>query len=182
MIEIVRAEQGDIPRILSIIADAKAYMAEQGFSQWTEDYPDEQMFRLDIELERGFVIKLEQNIVGVAALSYKQEEGYSTIDGQWLSHQPYAVVHRMAISKEARGTDAALRLLQSMELRCRVRGINSIRTDTHSLNKPMQGLLKKAGYSYCGVVTYPMEQIPTGDPTRLAYEKILTDGCACKGE
>lgn len=179
MIAIEKATYADIPCIMAVIAEAKAYMAEQGFSQWTEDYPDEQMFRWDVELGRGFVLRLDGRLVGVAALSYKEEACYGTIDGSWLSSGSYAVVHRLAVLKDVRGTGVAQKLLESMELRLRVRNIHSLRADTHRDNLPMQGLLRRAGFSYCGVVTYDSSLIPTGDPTRLAYEKLLTDGCKC---
>ena len=47
--------------------------------------------------------------------------------------------------------------------------IKSLKVDTHRGNIGMQNLLKKIGYSYCGVIT-----LESGDE-RLAFEKILID-------
>ncbi len=41
----------------------------------------------------------------------------------------------------------------------------NIRIDTHDDNKPMQGLLKKSGFQYCGRIT-----LADGSP-RIAFQK-----------
>lgn len=179
MIAIVKTKLEDVPRILTLVDECRAFMEEQGFYQWTDGYPQKQLFLWDIEHGRGYVLQKDGQIEGFAALSFDEEACYKDIEGKWLDDEPYGVIHRMGVSKKVRGTEAAMQLLLSMELRCKARGITSVRIDTHKDNLPMQGLLKKAGYAYCGIVTYTT--IPTGDPVRLAYQKQLKD-CCCKEE
>ena len=51
---------------------------------------------------------------------------------------------------------------------CKERGIPSIKIDTHEQNLGMQHILRKNGYTYCGVI-----YVEDGTK-RLAYEKVLT--------
>jgi RimJ/RimL family protein N-acetyltransferase len=50
-------------------------------------------------------------------------------------------------------------------------GYPSVRVDTHRDNEPMRGLLKKHGYTRCGVIylTDTVEQ----DTHRVVYEKVF---------
>ena len=45
--------------------------------------------------------------------------------------------------------------------------VANVRVDTHEDNKPMQHLIAKAGFAYCGVI-----HLADGDP-RLAYQLVL---------
>ena len=46
-----------------------------------------------------------------------------------------------------------------------------MRVDTHKKNKPMQNLLREAGFRYRGNILINSE--PGHDPHRQAFEKIL---------
>ena len=46
--------------------------------------------------------------------------------------------------------------------------IKSMRIDTHEKNLGMQGLLKKLGYHYCGVIYLE------NNDKRLAFEKLIS--------
>ncbi|MDO4565526.1 MAG: GNAT family N-acetyltransferase [Clostridia bacterium] len=177
MISVCKATSSDLNFILALIADAKDYMQRQGFLQWTPFYPMEEDFARDIELQRGYILLSSKTPAGYAALSFEPEPCYDELDGEWLSKLPYAVIHRLAVKEEFRGTGAALQLILGLELICKMKGTLSLRTDTHRDNLPMQGLLKKAGFTRCGTVVYP--EIPTGDKSRVAFEKLLSEGCSC---
>ena len=58
-------------------------------------------------------------------------------------------------------------VLDKVEEMCKNMGINSIRIDTHEENLPMQNLLKKNNYEYCGIIYLEDKS------ERLAFEKIL---------
>lgn len=180
MISVIKANIEHLDRIMEIVAQGKAHMARKGFCQWTKEYPGREQFLGDILNGRSYVLELDGSIEGVAALSFEKESCYDDIEGRWLSEGSYAVIHRLCVSDEVRGTQAALQLVLSMELRCKLKNVFSIRADTHRDNLGMQGLMKRAGYSYCGNVNYAT--IPTGDGHRLAYEKLLNEGCCCAQE
>ena len=63
------------------------------------------------------------------------------------------------------------RLLRCVEQQARAFGLRCVRTDTHRKNKPMQRLLRDAGYRYRGNIQVLVE--PGHDTARQAYEKIL---------
>lgn len=86
---------------------------------------------------------------------------YAEIDGAWHSNGPYGVIHRMAVSQTARGTGAAAACLHY----CMARS-GYVRIDTHDNNLPMQRLLLKNGFAFCGII-----RLEHGHQSR-AYDKI----------
>ena len=61
-------------------------------------------------------------------------------------------------------------ILDKAEEMCKNIEINSIRIDTHEDNLPMQNLLKKNNYEYCGIIYLEDRS------KRLAFEKVLQPG------
>jgi GNAT superfamily N-acetyltransferase len=101
-------------------------------------------------------------------ISFDGESTYDKIyEGEWLSHGDYAVIHRMAVDFNHRGTGLASRFLEDIEKMCRDKNTLSIKVDTHRENLPMQKLLLKSGYKECGII-----YLKDGNE-RLAYEKLL---------
>ena len=149
-----------------IIEEGRAFQKEQGFVQWTEAYPNRDTIEADIEKKKGYVIKAQQEILGYMCIDFDGEPAYDDIKGAWRSDAPYAVVHRMAFSKKARGkgiADIAFGLIDEL---CINKGVKYIRVDTDFPNKRMQHILKKNGYVYCGTIVFQ-----NGD--KLAYDKLL---------
>jgi RimJ/RimL family protein N-acetyltransferase len=58
-------------------------------------------------------------------------------------------------------------IIKNIAATCLDRGVNSIRVDTHKENKSMQKLLKKNGFTYCGII-----YLVDGNE-RAAFEKLL---------
>ncbi|WP_127058497.1 GNAT family N-acetyltransferase [Veillonella ratti] len=149
-----------------IIEEGRAFQKEQGFVQWTEAYPNRDTIEADIEKKKGYVIKADKDILGYMCVDFDGEPAYDDINGAWRSEAPYAVVHRMAFSKKARGkgiADIAFGLIDKL---CVAKGVKYIRVDTDFPNKRMQHILTKNGYIYCGVIVFQ-----NGD--KLAYDKFL---------
>ena len=82
-----------------IIDQGRKFQQEQGFTQWTEDYPNLQTIRQDILDQKGFVVKVDQAIAGYMCIDFSGEPAYEEINGAWRSSQNYAVIHRMAFSQ-----------------------------------------------------------------------------------
>ena len=51
-----------------IIEEGRAFQKEQGFVQWTEAYPNRDTIEADMEKKKGYVIKAQQEILGICAL------------------------------------------------------------------------------------------------------------------
>ena len=155
-----RTEEKDIPAVMSIYDVAKRFMVESGNpNQWIDGYPSLELIRSDIKND-GYVITDNDIIVGVFVFEENaKEKAYDIIEGKWLNHKPYAVIHRCASISNRKGIG------QFMLDWCFEKFPN-VRVDTHKDNLPMKHLLEKNGYTYCGIVTYHHNH-----GKRMAYQK-----------
>lgn len=161
------AELYELDRIMQIYAYARQFMAEQGNPrQWAQrGWPPEDLIRDDIESGRCYVCVDEENLPH-AVFSYEQgshiEPGYDGItEGGWIGEENYGVVHRIAADGSQRGLGAFC-------LNWAFSRAGHLRIDTHPDNLPMQGLLRKLGFRYCGIIHVKED----GDP-RYAYERLV---------
>ncbi len=145
------------------IEDARHYHRSLGFEQWHPGYPTPQTIVNDITHGIGYVFEVEGAPVGYCCMVIGEEPAYYEIDGAWKTDRPYAVVHRMAFGESARGKGLSHTALGLIKRWCDERNISSIRVDTQEENKPMQHILQREGFVYCGLVTFD------GGP-KLAYE------------
>ena len=154
---------GDLPRILLLRDMARGIMRCDGNNaQWPEGYPLEEKFRTDIAMGHSYVMELDDEVVATWAFIPGPDPTYSIIyDGQWLNDAlPYYVLHRIASTPESHGVmEAVLRFCFSQT--------NNIRIDTHRDNHIMRHLLRKHGFTECGLI-----HIENGDE-RVAYQKII---------
>lgn len=157
--EIRIAAREDLGEILEIYAYARKFMAENGnATQWGSTYPPTERVMQDIAEGKCHICVENDRILGV--FYYAEEDStYAEIrEGKWLDDEPYAVVHRIASAEGTRGV-ATFCLNWAFER------AGNIRIDTHDDNKPMQGLLKKSGFRYCGRIT-----LADGSP-RIVFQK-----------
>lgn len=117
----------------------------------------------DIETKTGFVFIDDGVIVGYVCIIIGDEPAYHAIDGTRKTNLPYAVVHRIAFSESSRGKGLSRTAFSLIRIYCMQRDVHSIRVDTQAENKPMQHILKREGFEYCGLVTFD------GGP-KLAFE------------
>ena len=150
----------DIPEIMAIYKNARAFMrAHDNPTQWLGGKPTRPQIEQDIAKAQSYVCIHENKIAGVLCFFVGTDPTYSKIEGgAWLNNDTYAVVHRIASSSEFKGIGTFM--MNWAEDRH-----NNIRIDTHEDNYVMQNMLKKLGYSYCGII-----HLENGDP-RLAYQK-----------
>lgn len=167
-VHLVKSIESDISEIMTIIRSAQAHFKAQGINQWQNGYPNENSILTDIQKGHSYVLKEGQVILGTLALIFGVEKTYARIDeGQWHNDDPYAVIHRVAVSTLYKGKGLAYELMKQAEHLCLENGVKTIRVDTHEMNEPMKGLLKKLEYEYCGIITLLDGQ------KRIAYDKIL---------
>ena len=163
-IELAKKEGVDL--YYKIIEDGRQFQKEQGFVQWTDNYPSLDIINKDIEDAKGYVIKVDGEIAGYLCIDFTREPAYEEIDGAWSVEDNYAVVHRLAFAKAFIGIGLANVTFPLIEKVCISRNVNYIRIDTDFPNKRMQHILEKNGFTKCGVVVFESSE-------KIAYDKIL---------
>ena len=156
------AELNDLDIIVRIYEDARAFMKETGNpNQWGTTNPSLERTIEDITSEKLYVACEADSILGVFFYDFANDPTYDKIyDGSWLNDESYGVMHRVAISKDARGKgvvgfcfDFAFNLCKNLKI------------DTHKDNIPMQKSLAKNGFIKCGII-----HLANG-AERIAYQK-----------
>ncbi|MBZ9607232.1 GNAT family N-acetyltransferase [Clostridium estertheticum] len=166
--EFRKAVETDANDIMSIIMQAQAYLKKHGINQWQNNYPNVEIISNDIDNKNGYVLLRDDNIVATAAVSFEGEKTYDSIyEGQWISDNEYAVIHRIAIDNNYKRLALASQIIKNIEQICLNKGVYSIKVDTHEENLSMQKLLKKNKFQYCGII-----YLEDGNK-RIAFEKTL---------
>lgn len=153
------ATLSDLPVIENIYAIARQFMADNGNpTQWGDGYPKRELLESDIEKGELFVYEEGGTLHGVFAFILGEDPTYAYIeDGQWPNNKPYGTIHRIASDGQKKGVFTpcfAFALSRADE----------IRIDTHHDNLPMQHVVEKHGFQYCGVI-----YVSDGTP-RKAYQ------------
>lgn len=166
--EFRKSTKEDLKDIMAIIRDAQAYFKNNNIDQWQNGYPNEDSILSDIESKESYVLVDDNEIIGTAYLSFAGESDYDVIyEGKWLSHEDYAVVHRIAVKNDLKGKGIAGEIFKAIEKICLERGIHDIKIDTHRDNKSMQRFLEKQGFTRCGVVYLKDKS------ERIGFEKLI---------
>ena len=182
--EIRKASVQDLGQIMQVYDKARKFMRENGNAeQWGEDYPSAELIEHDIDkmylcMSEGYscivdsdgdIIAASNNDKGMIKeknifdyldrMKLSEDEDYKEINGKWLNEEPYGVVHRGASTGIVRGAASfCLDWAYAQTL--------NLRMDTYSDNIPMQKLLEKCGFQYCG----SFERL--GMDKWMAYQKI----------
>lgn len=96
----------DLPAIISIISDAKAYLKEQNINQWQSGYPFDSDIEMDIKDGISYVLIIDGKVAGTAAIHQGLDRNYLEIqDGEWVNgtFAKYTAIHRIALSGAFRG-------------------------------------------------------------------------------
>jgi GNAT superfamily N-acetyltransferase len=170
-----KTTENDIARLTEIFDGARETMHARGIDQWTDGYPAESDIRADMAAGISYVLcEDDGTVAATCAVLLDGEDTYTVIEGgAWLTESSddasasYVAVHRVATDKNSRGRGLASRLLSEAAAIGRRAGKVSLRIDTHRDNKPMQGMLARCGFQYCGEIT-----LANGEG-RIAFEKCL---------
>ena len=165
-----QANANDLPDILRVVGEARAFMGTLGIDQWQDGYPEPETLAEDIRLQQLYVIDDGGSVAAVAAITRLSEPAYDAIDGAWRRSGPYVTIHRIALDDAHRGGGLARTIVRKAEDLALEGGCVSVRADTHRGNRAMRRFLEKQGFDYCGEV---MIEVKQGDPIRVAYEKPL---------
>lgn len=159
--EIRHTRTDDLPVLRTIFDNARRFMVRTGNpNQWEEGFPPQTVLEADIQAGCSYVCVENGRILATFFFSTAGEPTYRVIrEGAWLDAAPYGVVHRIAVAEQGHG--AAAYCLDWCLAQC-----GNIRIDTHRDNKPMQRLLARLGYAYCGLI-----DLEEGRGERLAFQK-----------
>lgn len=170
LIYLRHATQRDLSSIMEIIHEAQALLKNDGSPQWQNGYSTKEVFQTDIQRNECLVLMVNDQVAGVATLAHDPQTNYQNLsDGHWnVTDQPYATIHRLALSSEFRGMHLSNYLMSNLISIGIEQGMQNFRIDTHAMNERMQSLIKSAGFQYCGIINQ-------GDKVqeRLGYELNL---------
>lgn len=154
------AKEEDLDCVMGIIQAGINTMHERGnFSQWGNGYPGPQLMLEEIKNQHCYIVKTETETVATFCLICDGDPGYNTIDGAWLNLEPYAAIHRLAVTTTGKGYGRSC-----IEWVCQ--RYKNVRIDTHEVNTSMQNLILSCGFTYCGIVQQD------NSPYRMAYHKV----------
>ena len=115
-----QAQSCETDRIMQIIRQAQARMHAAGSRQWQDGYPAPGHISADIGRNRGYVlckpgVEGPLSVIAYGAVVFDGEPAYDAIDGQWLTDEPYVLVHRIAVADGERGRGVAAEFLHRVE-------------------------------------------------------------------
>ena len=138
----------ELDTAMALYDHARAYMRQNGNDrQWIGGYPSRETVAEDIARGQSYLCCAEDGTpLAVFCFTVGEAPAYRKIyDGAWLNEEPYAVIHRLGVSSHRGG-------VCSFCIRWCYAQHPNLRVDTHRVNRPMQGCLKKNGFTCCGVV------------------------------
>lgn len=158
--EIRKTTLSELDQVMSIYERARGFMAEHGNpTQWGTTEPKREKVEQDIIDGKSYVCVENDQIAAVFYFAPGPDSTYLKIyEGQWLNEKNYSVVHRIASAGTVKGAG-------SFCLDWAFEQCKNLRIDTHRNNLVMQNLLKKNGFSYCGIIYL------ADGAERFAYQK-----------
>lgn len=156
----------DLPEVMEMYDIAHDFMRRTGNpSQWIDGYPSEAFITSEIDAGHSFVCENQSGVlVGTLCFIIGEDPTYAHIyEGEWLNHEPYGTVHRIASSGKEKGVAEAC-------FRWCFTQCPNIRVDTHRDNRLMQRILERLGFGYCGII-----YIANGTE-RLAFQRLAEIG------
>ncbi len=162
-----RAQNSDVDKIVQILNDAISFLKESGLSQWQSGYPNRETVEEDIEKQVAWVLTVDNEVAGYAAVVIGREPTYADIEGKWENNvDTYATIHRIAVSSKFRGMHLSQFFLSNIISLTYAQGIHNFRIDTGEKNKIVQHIATGHNFIKRGIIQVD-DPI---NPDRLAYE------------
>ena len=146
--EIRNAQMTDLPEILKLYAEARAFMQATGNgTQWGTSYPPVEQIEADIRAGKSYVCEADGVLAGVFYFSEEPDPDYAKIyEGSWIGTGTYHVMHRVAAPGRVKGVGSFCIHW------CAEHSHGDLRIDTYQNNLPMQHVLEKIGFTRCGKI------------------------------
>lgn len=166
MITLTPAKPEELGACLDIIREGRLFQQEQGFIQWTQEYPSDALIEQDIRAGSGYLMKVDGEPAGYMFLSFDDDPAYRPPECAWRADMSYAAVHRIAFARRFAGKGLSSKAFDLIRDLCRARGVSCIRIDTDRKNQRMQHVLEKNGFVRCGYVLFEGDR-------KLAYDNLF---------
>ena len=162
-----RAQNSDVDKIVQILQDAITFLKKNGSTQWQSGYPNRETVEEDIEKRVAWVLTVDNEVAGYAAVVIGKDPNYAKIDGEWNNDvDSYATIHRIAISSKFRGMHLTQFFLSNIISLTYAQEIHNFRIDTGEKNKIVQHIATSHNFIKRGIIQVD-DPI---NPDRLAYE------------
>ena len=166
-----RAQNSDVDKIVQILNDAISFLKESGSSQWQSGYPNRETVEEDIEKQVAWVLTVDNEVAGYAAVVIGHEPTYADIEGKWENNvDTYATIHRIAVSSKFRGMHLSQFFLSNIISLTYAQGIHNFRIDTSRKNKIVQHIAVSHNFIERGIIQVTEDPV---DSSRIAYELNL---------
>lgn len=166
-----RAQNSDVDKIVQILNDAISFLKESGSSQWQSGYPNRATVEDDIKNGCAWVLTVDNEVAGYAAVVIGREPTYADIEGKWENNvDTYATIHRIAVSSKFRGMHLSQFFLSNIISLTYAQGIHNFRIDTSRKNKIVQHIAVSHNFIERGIIKVTEDPV---DSSRIAYELNL---------
>jgi GNAT superfamily N-acetyltransferase len=140
-VRIIRAQQGDLDRVLEILEEASRWLSSKGLeTQWLPSPAFRQTIKNNIEHGDVYVVKDVEGTVGTITLQWGDKKFWGDLPPD------SGYVHKLAIKRSHGGKRLGLRMLQWAEAKARVEGKRYLRLDCLASNKTIRDYYEKAGF------------------------------------
>lgn len=166
-----RAQNSDVDKIVQILQDAITFLKKNGSTQWQSGYPNRETVEEDIEKRVAWVLTVDNEVAGYAAVVIGDEPTYADIEGKWENNvDTYATIHRIAVSSKFRGMHLSQFFLSNIISLTYAQGIHNFRIDTSRKNKIVQHIAVSHNFIERGIIQVTEDPV---DSSRIAYELNL---------
>lgn len=117
---------------------------------WTEDYPNGEVFKEDIKNKELYLLINHNNLIGGVTLNKDQDKSYNSV--KWEEQGDALLIHRLFISNEFKGRGYGKLLMDKCIEFAEENNFKSIRLDTFNENVMAQKLYTSKGFKYRGRV------------------------------
>ena len=153
MMQYRKATMDDLPAIHALVQAAIARLQADGNMQWDERYPTDDDFIPDILSNTQYVGIRAGEIVLVFALNTDCDPQYA--GGEWrYPDQSWAVLHRFILRPDCQGKGLSKKALGDVIAMLRENGVQNIRLDVYTRNRPAQALYRGFGFVRVGECTF----------------------------
>ena len=166
---IVRLSPEHIANILEIYNDVKAWLIGNNITQWSKDYPDMEVLKIDLIKGDYYGLFIKDKLAGVIVINTKIDRRYFDILN-WKTNinNESLTVHRLAVCPNFQGKGIATLLMDFAEAKGKENGFKSLVLDTYSQNEINLKFYKKRGYQKVGKIKFEHTNVPF-----TCFEKIL---------
>ena len=168
MIKIELAKTTDLDGVMKVIRACSADLISKKIFQWSEKYPNSEVFKNDIDKNTLFVTKHQSKIIGCVALCSNKDLEYKNV--KWLTEDNKNLyIHRLAVDPNFQKKGIGKSLMDFAEEYAKKNQFKTVRLDTFSQNKRNNKFYKSREYVKLDDVFFPMQS----EYPFHCYEKII---------